>query len=138
MGSQVLHLGFAFFDAFFQTGSLQFESWLSVIVYLLVRLKNNKWEHCIGRKRGNPIGDLPKCEETLAEDPRWPRTPRVARVLHFCGGHGHRALFCRQEGITQIQSPCVEMDRLWQSIAAKSQRDLWKRYLKQKKKKKLY
>lgn len=29
--------------------------------------------------------------------------------------------------IAQIQSLCVEMDRLWRSIAAKSQRDLWKR-----------
>ena len=31
--------------------------------------------------------------------------------------------------ITQIQSLCVEMDRLWRSVAAKSQRDLWKRFL---------
>ncbi|CAA3019226.1 Bos1 membrin family Qb-SNARE, partial [Olea europaea subsp. europaea] len=28
--------------------------------------------------------------------------------------------------INQIQSLCVDMDRLWRSIADKSQRDLWK------------
>ncbi|XP_023518923.1 membrin-11-like [Cucurbita pepo subsp. pepo] len=33
--------------------------------------------------------------------------------------------------ITQIQSLCVEMDRLWRSVAAKSQRDLWKRKVEQ-------
>ncbi|XP_022843892.1 membrin-11-like [Olea europaea var. sylvestris] len=31
--------------------------------------------------------------------------------------------------IIQIQSLCSDMDRLWRSIAAKSQRDLWKMYL---------
>ncbi|GMP35574.1 hypothetical protein CsSME_00007955 [Camellia sinensis var. sinensis] len=31
--------------------------------------------------------------------------------------------------ISQIQSLCTEMDRLWRSVSAKSQRDLWKRYL---------
>ncbi|KAK9170173.1 hypothetical protein Syun_002313 [Stephania yunnanensis] len=29
--------------------------------------------------------------------------------------------------IAQIQAHCVEMDRLWRSIASKPQRDLWKR-----------
>ncbi|KAK8957308.1 Membrin-11 [Platanthera zijinensis] len=33
--------------------------------------------------------------------------------------------------ITQIQSLCAEMDRLWRSIGAKSQRDLWKRKIEQ-------
>ncbi|XP_010054848.2 membrin-11-like [Eucalyptus grandis] len=33
--------------------------------------------------------------------------------------------------IAQIQSLCVEMERLWRSIAAKSQRDLWKRKVEQ-------
>ncbi|XP_022154553.1 membrin-11-like [Momordica charantia] len=33
--------------------------------------------------------------------------------------------------ITQIQSLCVEMERLWRSVAAKSQRDLWKRKVEQ-------
>ncbi|CAI9766637.1 unnamed protein product [Fraxinus pennsylvanica] len=33
--------------------------------------------------------------------------------------------------INQIQSLCVNMDRLWRSIAAKSQRDLWKRKVEQ-------
>ncbi|CAA2964747.1 membrin-11-like [Olea europaea subsp. europaea] len=33
--------------------------------------------------------------------------------------------------INQIQSLCVDMDRLWRSIAAKSQRDLWKRKVEQ-------
>ncbi|XP_022898144.1 membrin-11-like [Olea europaea var. sylvestris] len=33
--------------------------------------------------------------------------------------------------INQIQSLCVDMDRLWRSIADKSQRDLWKRKVEQ-------
>ncbi|KAI6697020.1 hypothetical protein NL676_017139 [Syzygium grande] len=33
--------------------------------------------------------------------------------------------------IAQIQSLCAEMERLWRSIAAKSQRDLWKRKVEQ-------
>ncbi|CAA2969969.1 membrin-11-like [Olea europaea subsp. europaea] len=33
--------------------------------------------------------------------------------------------------IIQIQSLCSDMDRLWRSIAAKSQRDLWKIKVKQ-------
>lgn len=30
--------------------------------------------------------------------------------------------------IAQIQSLCVDMDRLWRSVADRSERDLWKRY----------
>ncbi|XP_010908620.1 membrin-11 [Elaeis guineensis] len=33
--------------------------------------------------------------------------------------------------ITQIHTLCADMDRLWRSIAAKSQRDLWKRKVEQ-------
>ncbi|KAF3455288.1 hypothetical protein FNV43_RR05736 [Rhamnella rubrinervis] len=33
--------------------------------------------------------------------------------------------------IAHIQSLCVDMDRLWRSVAAKSQRDLWKRKVEQ-------
>ncbi|GAB4843205.1 hypothetical protein Ancab_013171 [Ancistrocladus abbreviatus] len=33
--------------------------------------------------------------------------------------------------IIQLQSLCVEMDRLWRSVAVKSQRDLWKRKVEQ-------
>ncbi|XP_010251670.1 PREDICTED: membrin-11-like [Nelumbo nucifera] len=33
--------------------------------------------------------------------------------------------------ISQIQSLCVEMDRLWRSVASKPQRDLWKRKVEQ-------
>ncbi|KAJ3674789.1 hypothetical protein LUZ60_005405 [Juncus effusus] len=33
--------------------------------------------------------------------------------------------------ITQIQSLCAEMDRLWRSIPTKPQRDLWKRKVEQ-------
>lgn len=33
--------------------------------------------------------------------------------------------------ITQIESLCVEMDRLWHSVASKGQRDLWKRKVEQ-------
>ncbi|CAH9134766.1 unnamed protein product [Cuscuta epithymum] len=36
-----------------------------------------------------------------------------------------------RKDITQIQSLCSEMDRLWRSVHAKSQRDLWKRKVEQ-------
>lgn len=36
-----------------------------------------------------------------------------------------------QRDITQIQSLCVEMDRLWRSVSSKSHRDLWKRKVEQ-------
>ncbi|KAG4924127.1 hypothetical protein JHK87_049667 [Glycine soja] len=39
--------------------------------------------------------------------------------------------FAVKKDITQIHSLCVEMDRLWRSIAAKPQRDLWKRKVEQ-------
>ncbi|CAK9144094.1 unnamed protein product [Ilex paraguariensis] len=39
--------------------------------------------------------------------------------------------FAIKRDIVQIQSLCVEMDRLWRSVAAKSQRDLWKRKVEQ-------
>ncbi|KAF7815686.1 membrin-11-like [Senna tora] len=39
--------------------------------------------------------------------------------------------FAVKKDITQIQSLCVEMDRLWRSIAGKAQRDLWKRKVEQ-------
>ncbi|KAL6335883.1 hypothetical protein AAG906_003508 [Vitis piasezkii] len=39
--------------------------------------------------------------------------------------------FAVKKDISQIQSLCVEMDRLWRSISAKSQRDLWKRKVEQ-------
>ncbi|KAA8518369.1 hypothetical protein F0562_015748 [Nyssa sinensis] len=39
--------------------------------------------------------------------------------------------FAVKKDITQIQSLCVEMDRLWRAVAAKSQRDLWKRKVEQ-------
>jgi len=35
--------------------------------------------------------------------------------------------FAVKRDINQIQSLCIEMDRLWRSVAAKPQRDLWKR-----------
>lgn len=36
--------------------------------------------------------------------------------------------FAVSKDITQIQSLCVEMNRISRSIAAKSQRDLWNRF----------
>lgn len=39
--------------------------------------------------------------------------------------------FSVKRDINQIQSLCVEMDRLWRSVAAKPQRDLWKRKVEQ-------
>lgn len=44
------------------------------------------------------------------------------------GGYDSPELsYAVKKDIAQIQSLCVEMDRLWRSVAAKSQRDLWKR-----------
>ncbi|KAM7531735.1 hypothetical protein LguiB_035145 [Lonicera macranthoides] len=39
--------------------------------------------------------------------------------------------FSVQRDISQIQSLCSDMDRLWRSVPAKSQRDLWKRKVEQ-------
>lgn len=39
--------------------------------------------------------------------------------------------FTVKKEISQIQSLCAEMDRLWRSIATKPQRDLWKRKVEQ-------
>ncbi|KDP39662.1 hypothetical protein JCGZ_02682 [Jatropha curcas] len=39
--------------------------------------------------------------------------------------------FTVKKDISQIQSLCAEMDRLWRSIASKPQRDLWKRKVEQ-------
>ncbi|KAJ4952233.1 hypothetical protein NE237_029065 [Protea cynaroides] len=39
--------------------------------------------------------------------------------------------FSIKKDIGQIQSLCVEMDRLWRSVASKPQRDLWKRKVEQ-------
>ncbi|XP_002525701.2 membrin-11 [Ricinus communis] len=39
--------------------------------------------------------------------------------------------FAVKKDISQIQSLCAELDRLWRSIAAKPQRDLWKRKVEQ-------
>ncbi|KAJ1388003.1 GOSR2/Membrin/Bos1 [Sesbania bispinosa] len=39
--------------------------------------------------------------------------------------------FSINKDISQIQSLCVEMNRLWRSIPANSQRDLWKRKVEQ-------
>ncbi|XP_043706817.1 membrin-11-like [Telopea speciosissima] len=36
-----------------------------------------------------------------------------------------------KKDIAHIQSLCVEMDRLWRSVASKPQRDLWKRKVEQ-------
>ncbi|KAM7251187.1 hypothetical protein ACFE04_023070 [Oxalis oulophora] len=39
--------------------------------------------------------------------------------------------FAVKKDIVQIQSICVEMDRLWRSVASKAHRDLWKRKVEQ-------
>ncbi|KAF8398054.1 hypothetical protein HHK36_016980 [Tetracentron sinense] len=39
--------------------------------------------------------------------------------------------FSIKRDISQIQSLCAEMDRLWRSVASKPQRDLWKRKVEQ-------
>lgn len=36
--------------------------------------------------------------------------------------------FSVKKDISQILSLCADMDRLWRSVSAKSQRDLWKRF----------
>lgn len=33
-----------------------------------------------------------------------------------------------KKDIAQIQSLCVEMDRMWRSVGSRPQRDLWKRF----------
>ncbi|KAG9452077.1 hypothetical protein H6P81_004981 [Aristolochia fimbriata] len=35
--------------------------------------------------------------------------------------------YCITRDVAQIQSLCVEMDRLWRSVGVKGQRDLWRR-----------
>ncbi|XP_031270230.1 membrin-11-like [Pistacia vera] len=48
------------------------------------------------------------------------------------GGYDSPELsFAVKKDISQIQSLCVEMDRLWRSISFKSQRDLWRRKVEQ-------
>jgi Golgi SNAP receptor complex protein 2 len=39
--------------------------------------------------------------------------------------------FSVQRDISQIQTYCADMDRLWRSVPARSQRDLWKRKVEQ-------
>ncbi|KAK6942459.1 hypothetical protein RJ641_027836 [Dillenia turbinata] len=39
--------------------------------------------------------------------------------------------FSIKRDISQIQSLCLDMDRLWRSVASKPQRDLWKRKVEQ-------
>ncbi|KAK6944194.1 hypothetical protein RJ641_025296 [Dillenia turbinata] len=39
--------------------------------------------------------------------------------------------FSIKRDINQIQSLCLDMDRLWRSVASKPQRDLWKRKVEQ-------
>lgn len=36
--------------------------------------------------------------------------------------------FAVKKDISQVLSLCADMDRLWRSVQAKSQRDLWRRY----------
>lgn len=43
------------------------------------------------------------------------------------GSSDDQATLIRRD-ISQIQSLCADMDRLWRSIASKPQRDLWKRF----------
>ncbi|KAI4305975.1 hypothetical protein L6164_029296 [Bauhinia variegata] len=57
---------------------------------------------------------------------------RLERLEHSTSaGMNTELSFSIKKDITQIQSLCVEMDRLWRSIAARSQRDIWKRKVEQ-------
>ncbi|KAM1634453.1 hypothetical protein TB1_026937 [Malus domestica] len=57
---------------------------------------------------------------------------RLERSEHAGGGIDSPDLSTSvKRDISQIQSLCAEMDRLWRSVGAKSQRDLWKRKVEQ-------
>ncbi|XP_009375872.2 membrin-11 [Pyrus x bretschneideri] len=57
---------------------------------------------------------------------------RLERLEHAGGGIDSPDLSTSvKRDISQIQSLCAEMDRLWRSVGAKSQRDLWKRKVEQ-------
>ncbi|XP_020106225.1 membrin-11-like [Ananas comosus] len=47
------------------------------------------------------------------------------------GADSPELAFAIKRDIAQIRSRCAEMDHLWRSVAAKGQRDLWKRKLEQ-------
>ncbi|OMO67885.1 putative membrin [Corchorus capsularis] len=60
------------------------------------------------------------------------RLERLESTVSGGGGLDSPELsFAVKKDISQIQAQCAEMDRLWRSIAAKSQRDLWKRKVEQ-------
>ncbi|RDX93176.1 Membrin-11 [Mucuna pruriens] len=62
---------------------------------------------------------------------RLERLEYSAAAAAVVAGADSELSFAVKKDITQIQSLCVEMDRLWRSVAAKPQRDLWKRKVEQ-------
>lgn len=53
---------------------------------------------------------------------------RLERLEYSSGIDSPDLSMSIRNDLSQIQSLCADMDRLWRSVAAKSQRDLWKRY----------
>ncbi|XP_038689318.1 membrin-11-like isoform X2 [Tripterygium wilfordii] len=56
---------------------------------------------------------------------------KLERTTSNGGLDSPEMLFAVKIDISQILSLCTDMDRLWRSIAAKPQRDLWKRKVEQ-------
>lgn len=68
---------------------------------------------------------LLRCRDGLE---RLERLEHSASASAAVAGVDSELSFAVKKDINQIQSLCVEMDRLWRSVAAKPQRDLWKRW----------
>ncbi|GAU21596.1 hypothetical protein TSUD_131800 [Trifolium subterraneum] len=68
---------------------------------------------------------LLKCSDDLA------RLERLEHSTSTSAAVDSDLSFAVKKDINQIQSLCVDMDRLWRSVAAKPQRDLWKRKVEQ-------
>ncbi|XP_057447382.1 membrin-11-like [Lotus japonicus] len=56
---------------------------------------------------------------------------RLERLEHSAAGVDSELSFAVKKDIAQVQSLCVEMDRLWGSVGGKPQRDLWRRKVEQ-------
>ncbi|XP_050371016.1 membrin-11 [Argentina anserina] len=56
---------------------------------------------------------------------------RLERLEYSSGIDSPDLAMSIRNDLSQIQSLCADMDRLWRSVAAKSQRDIWKRKVEQ-------
>eukprot|EP00268_Persea_americana_P069566 TRINITY_DN98_c0_g1_i1.p1 TRINITY_DN98_c0_g1~~TRINITY_DN98_c0_g1_i1.p1 ORF type:complete len:254 (+),score=44.14 TRINITY_DN98_c0_g1_i1:104-763(+) len=55
----------------------------------------------------------------------------LERLERFDSSSSSDLVHSINKDVTQIQSLCVEMNRLWRSVASKPQRDLWRRKVEQ-------